>query len=122
VILSRHFTKALNASVPDLVRAAGRGRTATIMIVGPVYGASALGILAMGLGINVGSYIVVIVAQSAGLIGVQLVGVIIAVRAKRVFQRIASIVNAETQATLVGVVGSRVHVRLVGAAQVGTNG
>jgi hypothetical protein len=113
-ILSHDVTEALNVSMPDVVRAAGRGRIASTMILGAAFTAAALGLLAAIISSAFAAtfaMFVLIMAVFAIVIGVEVAALIVGVRAKRAFKRIAETVWEERRATVVRVDGRRVHVR-----------
>ena len=112
--LSREATEALNASMPEVVKAAGRARLASNMILVPVCGAFGLGLLSAIFGSVLAStpgLFVAIMAAFVILIGVMIAGFVVGLRAKRAFKLIAGTVSRERQATVVSVANREVHVR-----------
>lgn len=112
--LSHDVTAALNASVPDVVTAAGQSRRATTLLLA----ASSIAVLG-GLGAAIFGPALADTPSPLAIIGVVLVVVIVmmtaalvvGLRAKRAFRTIAETVRREHQATLVRVAGGQVHVR-----------
>jgi hypothetical protein len=113
-IVSRNVTEALNESMPDVVRAAGRGHIASAMLLGASFGAAAVGlgaaIFSSALASTFALFVAIIVLFAA-LIGTQIAALVIGVRAKRAFTRLAATVSAEHHATLLRVAGRQLHVR-----------
>jgi CBS domain containing-hemolysin-like protein len=112
--LSREITEALNSSMPDVVQAAGRGRTASTMLTGGAVVAAAVGIGAAIFGSALATtpaLFAVILVVFAVIIVVEIVAFVVGLRAKRAFTRIAETVASRHRATLVRVVGREVHVR-----------
>lgn len=114
VRLSREVTAALDTSMPDVVQAAGRGRTASTMLTGGAVVAAAVGIGAAIFGSALATtpaLLAVILTVFAVIIVVEIVAFVVGLRAKRAFTRIAETVAPQHGATLVRVVGREVHVR-----------
>ena len=113
-VLSREATEALNVSMPEVVKAAGRARLASNMILVPVCGAFGLCLLSAIFGSVLAStpgLFVAIMAAFVILIGVMIAGFVVGLRAKRAFKLIAEAVGRERQATVVRVVNREVRVR-----------
>ncbi|MFB2580010.1 hypothetical protein ACEXQD_02065 [Herbiconiux sp. P15] len=112
--LSRHVTEALNASMPDVVKAAGRGRVASMLLLGGVAGAIVVGIGSAIFSSTLATssvFLVVVLALFVIIVLLMIAALVVGVRAKRAFTRIAEAVRAEHRATLLRVVGRQVHVR-----------
>lgn len=112
--LSREATEALNASMPDVVIAAGYARIAMIMLLTAAFLAPVAGFLTAIFGpalVTVPGFVTVIVVIVLILIAVMLTALVIALRAKRAFNQLAQAIHHERHATLVRVVNRQIYVR-----------
>ncbi|MCS5724074.1 hypothetical protein N1028_13915 [Herbiconiux sp. CPCC 203407] len=113
--LGREITEKLNASMPDVVVAAGRGRLATTLLFTAAFLAPALGFLTAIFGsalVAVPGFMTVIIVIVLLLIAAMVTALVIGLRAKRAFNRIAEVVRREHHAALVRVTDRQVSVRL----------
>lgn len=112
---SREATEDLNASMPAAVVAAGHGRRATTTLLTASFLAPALGFLAAIFGpslVTVPGFMTAIVVIVLLLIAVMVTALVIGLRAKRAFDRIAQVVRRDHHATLVRVANRRLYVHL----------
>ncbi|RWZ52697.1 hypothetical protein ELQ90_01745 [Labedella phragmitis] len=112
--LSRETTEALNASIPEVVTAAGHGRRAMNLLLGATFSAVAVGFLAAIFAsalADVPAIPVVALVILVLCIAVLVMAFVVGRRAKRAFAQVAEIVRRERGATVVRVVDRQVFVR-----------